>query len=133
MRVGLALALLSLSYVLGHAAPFENLAFDQANTNRVIPQDGAPFRGVGTTEDLLPGWQLSKGAAPQATLGLNLSLLGPGYATLISADQSDSFQFPVEGKYALYLVGSPGNQDPFSISQRGEVPLDARLLTFHYS
>ena len=133
MRIGLALALLSLSYVLGHAAPFENLAFDQANTNRVIPQDGAPFRGVGTTEDLLPGWQLSKGAAPQATLGLNLSLLGPGYATLISADQSDSFQFPVEGKYALYLVGSPGNQDPFSISQRGEVPLDARLLTFHYS
>jgi hypothetical protein len=76
---------------------------------------------------------LSKGSEPQATLGLNLSLLGPGYATVISADQSDSFRFPVEGKYALYLVGSPGNQDPFSISQRGDVPDDARLLTFQYS
>jgi hypothetical protein len=133
MRVEVVLALLQAGVFLSHAAPFQNLGFDEANTNRVVPQSSSSFRGIGTTEDLLPGWQLSKGSEPQATLGLNLDLLGPGYATLISADQSDTYDFPVAGKYALYLVGSPGNQEPFSISQRGDIPADARVLTFNYS
>jgi hypothetical protein len=114
------------------AAPFQNLGFDLANTNNLVVDPGSPFHGTGSTQDLLPGWELTKGGVPQTTLGLNLSLLSLGYATLISYDQSQYFGLPVEGAYGLQLVGSAGNQDPFALSQRGDVPSDTQLLTFRY-
>ena len=44
------------------AAPFQNLSFDEANTNNVeffIPaQGGRPPEGVGASIDFLPAWQL---------------------------------------------------------------------------
>jgi hypothetical protein len=118
---------------LSQAAPFQDLDFDSATTNRISPDPGPFFRGTGPTEDLLPGWTLLKGSTVQTTMGLNLDLLAYGYATLISEDQSDFFQYPVEGSYALHLVGSPGNQEPFSLQQRGDIPAGAQFLSYKYS
>ncbi len=125
--------ILVLSAVWASAASFQNLGFDLANTNTLTAQPGTPLRGTGPTTDLLPGWELFKGSTPQATLGLNLNPLTLGYATLISADQSQYFGFPVEEAYALHLVGSAGNQDPWTLSQRGDIPNDAQLLSYRYS
>jgi hypothetical protein len=124
---------LCLGASLAQAAPFENLGFDLANTNTLSPAPGSPLRGTGPTEDLLPAWQLLRGTTPQPTLGFNLSLSTLGYATLISADQSDFFGFNVEGKYALHLVSVPGNVELFTLVQRGEVPAEARILTYKFS
>jgi hypothetical protein len=132
MNLASTLALSSFCVGFIQAAPFENLGFDLANTNRVTVTPGSAFSGTGPTEDLLPGWQLFKGNVPQTTLGLNLSLLSGGYATLIGAGQSQYFGWPVEGAYALFLAGSPGNQDPFSLSQRGDIPAGAQWLSYRY-
>jgi hypothetical protein len=132
MNLASALAVSSVCVGFVQAAPFENLGFDLANTNRVTVTPGAAFAGTGPTEDLLPGWQLFKGTVPQTTLGLNLSLLSGGYATLISADQGQYFGWTVEGSYALDLFGSAGDQDPFSLSQRGDIPADAQWLCYRY-
>ena len=133
MKLVSALALLSVCAALAKAAPFENLGFDLANTNSLTVTPGMGLTGTGSAEDLLPGWQLFKGGIPQTTLGLNLSLLSGGYATLISADQGQYFGWNVEGAYALDLVGSAGNQDLFSLSQRGDIPADAQWLSYRYS
>lgn len=133
MKLSLSILLLVIGAIQVAAAPFQNLNFDAANTNTLTVQPGPIFRGTGPAEDLLPGWALARGATPQPTLGLNLSLLSPGYATIISADQSELFDIPVEGAYALYLVGAPGDLESFSLSQRGELPGDAQLLTLRYS
>ena len=111
---------------------FQNLDFDSADTRGIaIGPDGVQ-RGVAAINELLPGWSLTRGTAPQSTLGLNLNLLTYGYGTLVSADRSDEFGYAVEGGYALYLVGTPGNQEPFALSQRGEIPSDAQWLSYKY-
>lgn len=134
MKTGLSFTAIALAAnVVAHAAPFQNLGFDDAKTNSLSVDPGPVLRGTGPTEDLLPGWALTKGVSPQSTMGLNLDLLSFGYATLISQDQSDYFRYPVEGSYALHLVGTPGNQDPFSLSQRGDVPAGAQFLSYRYS
>jgi hypothetical protein len=134
MRQRISILLLLAAWpILAHAAPFQNLGFDQARTNTLSPDPGPILRGIGPTEDLLPNWELTRGGIPQPTMGLNLDLLSFGYATLISADQSGFFRFPVDGAYALRLVGTPGNQEPFALSQRGDFPADALFLSYRYS
>ena len=133
MRPLLFLLLLVLSTRIGAAAPFQNLSLDLADTSQVVLDPGPFTRGLGTREDLLPGWQLSKGGTPLSTLGLNLDLLSFGAATLISAEQSAYFGFPVEGSFALYLAGSLGNADPFSLTQTGDIPAGAQWFSYQYA
>src|SRR5947209_7102991 len=59
---------LGLAAVGAQAAPFQNLGFDLANTDHLtLSAPPPPLRGTGSTEDLLPGWQLTKGGVPQTT------------------------------------------------------------------
>jgi hypothetical protein len=126
------LAVLGCCAGLVHAAPFENLGFDGANLRNLSVEPGPVLRGTGPAQELLPGWQLSLGGKPQTTLGLNLDLLAGGYATLISADQSDFFHFHVTGGFALRLVGNSASDSTFSLTQRGDIPEGTRLLSYTF-
>jgi hypothetical protein len=109
-----------------HAAPFQNLGFDEANTNTTqfseYPPDFGfrpPFRGFGPTEDLLPGWQLFRGNQPEVTMGYDLRF-DETEASLLSKEAVPS----IEGSYALKLFLDQ------SIVQRGDIPPDAQMLSF---
>jgi hypothetical protein len=105
-----------------HAAPFENLGFDEANTNNAA-------LGFGSTGDLLPGWQLFQGTNAVQFVNLNtVEVGGTGFAELFNNDP----RFPAEGRYALGLFETQENTMPFTLIQRGDVPQDARLLEFRY-
>ena len=57
MKPGLFILSWAALSISATAAPFQNLRFDNANTDNVL-YDRGKFSGVGTTTDLLPGWQL---------------------------------------------------------------------------
>jgi hypothetical protein len=113
--------------------PFQNLGFDSADTRSVPTGPDGVARGVASATALLPGWTLSMGGMPKNTLGLNLNLMTFGYCTLVSADQGGAFGYPIDGGFALRLVGTPGNQDPFTLAQQGDIPADSHWLSYHYS
>ena len=111
--------------VRGGAAPFQNLGFDDANTNGVVGFSGS-------TADLLPGWQLYRGGVLQTSLLLNDFPTGGtnfGFASLWSADVLPDF---VQGKFAIDFVGTHLNTLPFSLVQRGDVPAGATILQYRF-
>jgi hypothetical protein len=104
------------------SAPFQNLGFDDANTNHIVAiAPGAGF--AGPASELLPGWRLVSSIREETVLGYNQHTLGLNYATLS----------PGEGKYALSFY--PGSDDngafaAYHLSQSGEVPADAKTIHF---
>lgn len=129
----IAASALMLAYQ-AQSASFQNLGFEQANTNNVVPL-GPNLGYSGTTTDLLPGWQMSYGTAPVSDVGLNAFALSPGYRTLASTGGGNQFfnasVFPIQGNYALIL--SPrdfGPYEPQSILQSGTIPADVGQLSF---
>jgi hypothetical protein len=103
------------------AAPFQNLGFDEANTNNMIPEN--PI--VGYVSDLLPGWQLYKGTNLQNTLFLNTEFDTP-YASLFDhSEHAYSSDFPPEGPYAIVFWGTRLGSMPFSLVQKGDIPQNA--------
>jgi len=129
MKFVLFLAGLVLLSANGIAAPFRNLDFEEANTNSTffLPS-GLPsfYEGVGPVADLLPGWKLFHGTNQLDTVGYNLHN-GPLF-TLID-------RFFVEGHIEPGLIQAFGifidsGDEEFSLFQRGDVPLDSRLLAF---
>ena len=110
------------------AAPFQNLGFDDANTNNIsLTQTESGVIGSGPVTDLLPGWQLLKGTNAVSTLGFDL-LTGTSYETLLSA--TGSYPNIVEGACSLALH-DPSNV-PYSLIQWGTVPVDAQVLSYKY-
>jgi hypothetical protein len=109
------------------ASPFSNLGFDEANTNHVFDLNGDNTYYYGPISELLPGWQLSAGTnafAPNDLIGFNLSLPGPGYATLYSTNGNFSLGlWPGVDFSTLAPV-------PYSLIQIGNVPADASTLRF---
>jgi hypothetical protein len=105
------------------AAPFRNLDFEEAQTTNIRFID--PTSGIGTTLDLLPGWQLYEGSTLQTNLYFNGNPIGSGFASLIDSRRKEQF---VEGSYAVLFVATFGNTAPFSLVQRGDIPSDATLL-----
>jgi hypothetical protein len=118
----------------GFAAPFQNLGFDDANTNRLTIVSSNPLipgpGGRGSAADLLPGWTLFSGNTTVSEIQLNTRLLGGGvYGNLISKEAEEFFQVPVDGRFALQTVGA----DPwFSLVQRGDLSADIRFLRYSY-
>lgn len=111
------------------AAPFQNLGFEQVNTN-AIAWDRAPIfappRGNGPAADLLPGWELFRGSERVSTIGYNLAPIGfvDGLVSLqpqggLSADLTS---------HSLFFMTVELEQ--FYLKQRGDVPADAQFLTF---
>jgi hypothetical protein len=124
------------------AAPFQNLDFEQANTNHlsVDPGSGLLF---GSTADLLPGWELEQTfigqrGFPSSTNMLKtiwfkqapVSLDNAATATLINSSDFAPGIPANSGKYSLLLdVPLTGfGKTSFSVIQQGDVPADATTL-----
>jgi hypothetical protein len=110
------------------AAPFQNLGFDDADTNKVVEVITGPVPYVlGRAQDFLPGWQRSP-PPPQEWVGIDQFpefQIGYGYATLF-ADHGE--YPPVEGRFSLDLFADGGS--PWTLSQTGDIPLEARTVNF---
>jgi hypothetical protein len=109
------------------AAPFQNLGFDGADTNHPVQivSDGVHTNALGSAGDYIPGWQVSP-LLPQGLVGLDqFPETGFGYATLFT-DQGD-FP-PVEGRFSLDIVAGPS--PPWTLTQTGDIPPDARTVNF---
>lgn len=117
----LAVALVNLCAA---AAPFQNLGFDSANTNNpveVFPEGWA----WGQSKDLLPGWQTSGGFGAAGLIGVNASPPGNGYISLYSPNATS---WPSEGSFSLAFI--PFTGESHTVSQTGDIPVDARALHF---
>ena len=91
------------------AQPFQNLGFEEANTDNLAlttSPDGPS--GSGPISDLLPFWQLFQGRTPVTALNLNVTPVAGPYVYL-SLVTSGNVQFGgvVEGRCALALSGPP--------------------------
>ncbi|MCL5098228.1 MAG: hypothetical protein M1608_12015 [Candidatus Omnitrophica bacterium] len=125
-------ALFLISAVCAGAAPFQNLGFDEAVTNNLVPTDPRerPIYGdgLGPPEEMMPGWHMFLGTNSISSIGLNLTPPGYGYATLISANPPQlGFVLPVEGLYSLDML--PGSH-PITLLQIGEIPTGSKSIQF---
>jgi hypothetical protein len=110
----------------GVAAPFQNLGFDEANTNNIVDS-------YGPIDEMLPGWRLFSISGEQTLIGYNASAIGGEWVTLYDSNiRGFDSPIPIEGKYLLGLYpGSFGEINaPFHLSQIGQVPADARTIRF---
>jgi hypothetical protein len=124
------------------AAPFQNLDFEQANTNNVAfdPQLGA---WVGPIGDLLPGWRVTVSFPPVPPVNL-------GSTNSLSVIPMNSYIFSTEGDDVVLTTGDPvqgvvppktGNYSLFlsagfpnttiTLSQTAEVPPEATELVLN--
>src|SRR5262245_34266808 len=116
------LVLVMSSLCVADAASFQNLGFDDANTNNVRDPDGIPpIHLFGPASEVLPGWQLFRGGVPQTEIGLNHTPIGGGVASLYDRQSRDAL--PVSGSYSFAMY--PEMNQPYSLVQMGAVPLDA--------
>lgn len=126
----LALMVLVVSVSTSHCDPFKNLDFDNPNTSGV--RDGWTDPGTGyfihvgsgTTEELLPGWNLKINGEPAARLNINLPTAGRDPAILW---HNRAISLPFSFGYSLKLTayrpsGSMG------ISQIGDVPFGLNAM-----
>jgi FG-GAP repeat len=120
----LTLVLSVLLFVFkGLTAPFQNLDFEQANTNNLqlfLSLPSGP-RYIGTAKDLLPGWQVYDNTNLITTLGYNFVL----------NDYGPAIHGPTPGTSPVfYYLDFFLSDHNYSIVQRGDIPLNAIRLTF---
>ncbi|MCL5098229.1 MAG: hypothetical protein M1608_12020 [Candidatus Omnitrophica bacterium] len=116
-----------ISVFSANADPFQNLGFDDANTNNMEAVDPAWGEGWGATADLLPGWNLLWGSKEEDSIGFNYSIPGLGYASLYNSNNPNWRH--VEGQYALELYPDNYRNMPYSLTQIGDVPGEAKSIT----
>src|SRR5947209_14176143 len=121
---------LVVTFIAGGAfgAAFENLGFDNANTNGIVAGGTA-----GPTADLLPGWSLSSALfGPISSISYNSSPPGNGWVALLPKDNFGlNPPYPVFGLYSLAV--DPGDlpaPNSITLSQGGDVPADTRTINF---
>jgi hypothetical protein len=134
MRIAASGAVLAAALMIqgiAFAAPFQNLGFDEANTNNVMVIN--PPQVVGSSSDLLPGWQLYHGTNLQSTLFLNANLDTP-FASLIDHQTNAPYRlsFPPERVYAMMFWDTQLGSMPFSLAQQGDIPQDAMFLQWRF-
>jgi hypothetical protein len=106
-----------------YCTPFQNLGFDDANTNN--PAEISNGQVFGRPEDFVPGWEMAP-LWPQGLVGLNqFPTTGYGYASIFS-EARDAIQ--VDGRYSLYMFQSSAGQ--WTLNQTGDIPDGARALHF---
>jgi len=113
--------------------PFQNLGFDEATTNNVSFNPQIPGTGIGPIAELLPGGDLFSGTLQFGGLGYNQITAGLNYASVYDTN-SQYVHYPVEGRYSLGIVPgfdfNSGALIRYTLSQTGEVPLDATSIRF---
>lgn len=115
------------------AAPFQNLGFDNANTNNVTPRNPPDRDFFGPASEVVPGWQLLLGTSQESEVGLNALLPGPGYSSIMTSD--NQLGRPVVGLYSLSLIPFYGGADPsqfrpYTLIQNGDIPLGSLSMRF---
>ncbi len=115
----------------GEAAVFQNLNFENANTNTITDLGfGAHY---GPIADLMPGWTLLRGSNTVTQVGFNNVPPGAGFATIFSP--AFVGHAPVIGQYSfamfpLYDVRSHIILIPFTLSQSGDLPAEVKQIRF---
>ncbi len=112
----------------GEAAVFQNLNFENANTNTITDLGfGAHY---GPIADLMPGWTLLRGSNTVTLVGFNNVPPGAGYATIFSP----TFDAPVIGRYSFAMVPLYDVRGtlfiPFTLSQSGDLPAEVKQIRF---
>jgi hypothetical protein len=126
MKKFVSFLLLLLLGTAVESAPFQNLGFDVYD-----PSTG-----------LLPGWHVqdpvtdgSHNTSEGVLIGVDQITAGLNYGTLIDTNISLQlgYNLPVSGQYSLgFWPGFDGNGSfaPFSLTQTGDVPADAKSIHF---
>lgn len=124
---------LAISGMTG-AAEFQNLGFERAMPEHRLPVNEFVYEPI---ERLLPSWSLverdltSGGQVAWDLIGLDLATDGGRFVTLTS--RWFWYYQPLEGRFSLGFVpldlDATGIQMEYELSQRGDVPADARSLT----
>jgi photosystem II stability/assembly factor-like uncharacterized protein len=111
---------------------FQNLGFDDANTNNIVFTMG-PYGplGSGPTTDLLPGWEVFAGTNSVSIVGVNDMVFTSSYLSLVSASSTFALAPCVGGSYAF--IQSDTSNVPCSLIQRGDVPRDAEVVSYKFS
>jgi hypothetical protein len=128
--VNKAIVLFLMTAVVGAAAaPFQNLGFDDGNTNNTPPGS------VGLSSDLVPAWQIISGASgPVPIMLFDAAPFGPpeSVADIFLLSPNNPNQYPVSGKFSLLLdpAYERSVQSTASISQIGDIPSDAKSIEF---
>lgn len=129
MKATLIIFIISIES-LTHAAMFQNLDFEQANTNNVV-SNGPGLGGGGLASELLPHWSLLNGGV--TGLGLDAFPLDGDVFTLATRNGGNQFfstsVFPIQGNYAMFISAA------ICMEQTGTIPLNAgqiQFLTFGY-
>jgi hypothetical protein len=138
MRIFPAVCVLGATVWTAVAAPFQNLGFEEANTNSAVLYWGRDDLGLhwilygsGPTADLLPGWEVRIGERSVTTLNYNIEF---GYPSFAIYDRV-TLGHPLETGNRFYVqlatltAGSPFGE-PVSIVQSGLVPADAQYLSY---
>ena len=112
-----------------NCAPFQNLGFDEADTN------GVPSNTFGPAGPMLPGWKLFDEHGETRFIGYNADVIGLNLVVLYDKNYLNfGGPAPVEGKYALGLWPGPGLEVTefalYHLTQIGEVPADAKTIHF---
>ena len=138
MRTLLLIVFVTRTQIQSSAGPFENLGFDEAQTNNIQTiQLGGPNDKIcrGLTKEMLPYWELYRGTTLETNTGLNMLLPGTstGWATLIN--EPEKSMIPVEGIYSLLLtpcydIRGDMSYIPMSLIQIGLIPSEARTVHF---
>lgn len=125
--VGLLTAAVGACQVV--TAPFVNLDFE-ANRGYLGDLDyRAGQSSLGPIYKVIPGWQMEYRGSVYTTLYINGCMCDVNQAALYDfASDGTRFGMP-EWRFALWLA--PGDVDhPYVLSQRGDIPADARSLRF---
>lgn len=159
MKKSFALGCLVLGVPAATPAPFINLDFELADTSgaqiKIVDLPNPFLRepllfGTGLVSELLPGWTVYLGGAPEYTtdtmamdngffetadpnnVATHASLLTTG--KLLRALQIFNVNMQIEGQYALMLDNSRndpvGGTRAIRVGQVGDIPSEARFLTF---
>jgi hypothetical protein len=140
MKTVLHIAVIWLTMLPLRGAPFQNLDFEMATTNNVYEM---PFPNWGVTlvlgkaEELLPGWRVVTFGVEPGIVGLNTGIHPTGGgplvfdASLFSSTPPREGWVPPDGRFGFGMFGdTPSTVTEDYISQRGDVPADARYLSF---
>jgi len=143
MTFRLFVCLVVIACGAARAAPFVNLDFEQVTTNRVETLVPGELRGYGPIEDLIPGWSLTNYLGNRAeAVNFNLEPTGANFFGVVSqdavVDPSDlrpfrkyfplnSYPDGLAGRFGIYV--NVGGEKAYLLTQRGDVPREARLFS----
>jgi hypothetical protein len=111
------------------AGDFVNLTFDGPDLSGPLTPTFPDGPLIGNTAQLLPGWTVTRGGAPQATMFYSPpQTVGAGAVRLFHNTPADAAT--ILGPHSLMLVAPAPEGGEIRLSQQGTIPADAASLGF---